>query len=114
MSHSSVPCANATDLAWLGLDLAAALRRQTTGSFMRRALGLSVELAAGLVAASGEYSAFLTEASRSPRGTLEPTLAVDLLWHTHMLFPRKYTHDCLRLTGMLLHHDDEVRPCRKT
>ena len=103
---------NATDLAWLGLDLAAALRRQA--SFMRRALGRSVELAAGLVAASGEYSAFLTEASRSPPGTLEPALAVDLLWHTHMLFPRKYTRDCLRLTGMLLHHDDEARPCRKT
>ena len=111
-----MPCANAAALAWLGLplavDLAAALRRQA--SFMRRALGLSVELAAGLAAASGEYSAFLTEASRSPRSTLEPTLAVDLLWHTHMLFPRKYTHDCLRLTGMLLHHDDEVRPRRKT
>ena len=84
---------------------------------MRRALGLSVELAAGLVvAASGEYSAFLTDASRSPPGTLEPTLAVDLLWHTHMLFPRKYMQDCLRLTGMLLQHDDEApsRPCRKT
>jgi hypothetical protein len=43
-------------------------------------------------------------------------VAVDLLWHTHMLIPgpRKYTHDCLRLTGMLLHHNDEVRSCRKT
>ncbi len=111
-----MPCANAAALAWLGLplavDLSAAPRRQASG--MRRALGLSVELAAGLAAASGEYSAFLTEASRSPRSTLEPTLAVDLLWHTHMLIPRKYTHDCLRLTGMLLQYDDEVRSCRKT
>ena len=69
-------------------------------------------LTAGMMAASGEYSTFLTTASQAVPGTLEPTLAVDLLWHTHMGFPRKYAQDCVRLTGMLLHHDDEPRLVR--
>jgi hypothetical protein len=100
---------DAADVAWLGLDLVAALRRQA--SFMRRALDRKAELTAGMMAASGAYSGVLTAASQAAPGTLEPTLAVDLLrvWHTHMGFPRKYAQDCVRLTGMLLHHDDEPR-----
>jgi hypothetical protein len=103
---------DATDVAWLGLqvDLVAALRRQA--SFMRRALDRKAELTAGMMAASGEYWAFLIAASQAAPGTLEPTLAVDLLWHAHMGFPRKYAQDCVRLTGMLLHHDDEPRHVR--
>ena len=101
---------DATDVAWLGLDLVAALRRQAR--FRRRALDRKAELTAGMMAASGEYWAFLIAASQAAPGTLEPTLAVDLLWHTHMGFPRKYAQDCVRLTGMLLHHDDEPRHVR--
>jgi hypothetical protein len=54
-----------------------------------------------MMAASGEYSTFLTTASQAAPGILEPTLAVDLLRHTHMGFPRKYAQDCVRLSGML-------------
>jgi hypothetical protein len=40
---------------------------------------------------------------------LVPTLDIDLMWHTHMLFPVQYATDCKQITGIpLINHDDEV------
>ncbi len=72
---------------------------------MRRVLEKKAELIAGLSGAVGAYASFLERASRCPG--CEPALIVDLLWHTHMLFPVKYSSDCVRLTGTLLHHEDD-------
>ena len=38
---------------------------------------------------------------------LAPTPIVDLVWHTHMLFPRAYQRECVRLAGHEVHHDDK-------
>ena len=39
---------------------------------------------------------------------LAPSPMVDMLWHTHMLFPREYAADCRRLAGCFLDHDDDI------
>ena len=91
---------------WLGLDLVAAMRRQQR--FMQKALTL--RRGAGtekeLTKAAAEYVEFLTSSVKIG-AEREPTLAVDLVWHTHMLFPKRYMDDCMLLTGQLVQHDDD-------
>ena len=38
---------------------------------------------------------------------LSPTFTIDLLWHTHMMYPHLYRTDCKQITnGFILDHDD--------
>eukprot|EP01084_Bolivina_argentea_P209101 356267_1 len=38
---------------------------------------------------------------------LSPTYNIDLIWHTHMMYPQLYRQDCSNITnGMILDHDD--------
>ena len=36
---------------------------------------------------------------------LQPTHVVDIFWHTHILFTRKYFKDCEAVFGQYLHHE---------
>ena len=112
------------DLGWLGLDLVAALRRQQHASgFVRGMLAARAERETepAVRAALGEYRAFLTEVLRAgPHhhgGAGEekkaavfapPSAMADLVWHTHMLFPRQYAAESRRLAGCFLDHDDDA------
>lgn len=37
--------------------------------------------------------------------SLQPTQVVDIFWHTHILFTRKYFSDCEAVFGRYLHHE---------
>jgi hypothetical protein len=39
-----------------------------------------------------------------------PTVAVDWIWHTHMLHPQRYATECRRVAGSFVDHDDDVEP----
>lgn len=36
-----------------------------------------------------------------------PCVTLDLIWHTHMLYPCNYARDCLAMCGTLIDHDDD-------
>ena len=91
----------------LGVDLVAALRRQQ--AFMRHALEvLRPEFSSDEQAAAAvhEYVEFLSAMRETP--VIVPTLATDLVWHVHMLFPVRYATECLMLAGHEVDHDDEM------
>lgn len=51
------------------------------------------------------YRRFLLLASKNPGLALAPTRDIDEIWHLHMLSPRAYYEDCMRLFGRILDHD---------
>lgn len=51
------------------------------------------------------YMRFLKLAQANPNTPLAPTRSIDLLWHLHMLHPRAYQADCMRVFGCILDHD---------
>jgi len=60
-----------------------------------------------LSAALAQYKKFLLLNSLEPidHDTLGPTHPVDLMWHTHQMYPSNYHRDCLSIIGAVLHHD---------
>ena len=90
-------------LQWLGLDLVRALRRQRASMQALLAEGMPSSACAAL----DEYVDFLSHVKHSAQ-PLVPKLAVDMMWHTHMLFPKRYAVECLRLAGSFVDHDDDV------
>ena len=94
-------------LAWLGVDLVAALRRQQR--FMRdMAAGRAAyDSEAAMGAAVSDYRAFLDHFHHSAE-ELVPTAVVDLVWHAHMLHPRRYGSETRRLAGRFVNHEDDV------
>ena len=89
----------------LGLDLVRAIRRQQESMQAVLADGLPAPMRVG--SALEEYLDFLDRVKHSKQ-PLVPTRAVDMMWHTHMLFPRRYAAECLRLAGSFVDHDDDV------
>jgi hypothetical protein len=87
--------------------LVRALRRHE--AFMKRLLAQPAVCTSALSmrAAATEYRDFIGLVKHSPT-PLVPTLMVDLVWHTHMLFPRRYALECRSLTGSIVDHDDDV------
>ena len=85
------------------------MRRQE--AFMRRAM---VELQPQLrtfaeaTDAVEAYLRFLARVRDAPGAQLVPSLATDLVWHTHMLFPRRYAAECVAVAGHEVDHDDEA------
>lgn len=58
-----------------------------------------------LHAAIARYERFLLLAAAHRGVSLAPTRDIDEVWHLHMLRPKAYHEDCLRLLGYLLDHD---------
>ena len=87
--------------------LVGAMRRQE--AFVRRAM---VELQPQLrtfaeaTDAVEAYLHFLANVRDAPGAQLVPSLATDLVWHTHMLFPRRYAAECV--AGCEVDHDEEA------
>jgi len=54
--------------------------------------------------AVAEYRKFLA-LKMLTTGTLVPCKDVDEVWHTHILFTKKYFDDCEALFGRYLHHE---------
>lgn len=93
--------------ASLGIDLVQAVRRQQ--AFMCKALMLlqpQIQNKAHAMNATKAYVHFLRCMRITP--TIVPSFCTDLVWHTHMQFPRQYALDCLRLAGHEVDHDDEA------
>ncbi|KIM42763.1 hypothetical protein M413DRAFT_123346 [Hebeloma cylindrosporum] len=62
--------------------------------------------------AMARYHAFLDLMSSSPASFFVPTLDIDLVWHTHQLFPQKYSSDCEQYLRRFIDHDDKVEGVR--
>ena len=94
-------------LAWLGLDLVAAMRRHQR--FMRDMVAdrAAYDSEAAMGAAVSDYRAFLDHFHHSAE-ELVPTAVVDLVWHAHMLHPRRYGSETRRLAGRFVNHEDDV------
>lgn len=52
-----------------------------------------------------DYERFLLLVQKHWDEHLAPTKAIDRVWHLHMLHPRAYLADCIRLFGDVLDHD---------
>jgi hypothetical protein len=87
------------------------MRRQQ--SFMRGILADrgTFDSEAAISAAVDEYHAFLDHFHHSAE-ELVPTPIVDLVWHTHMLDPRRYGCETRKLAGRFVNHEDDVAPER--
>jgi hypothetical protein len=51
------------------------------------------------------YKNFLILACKYPETPLAPTPDIDEVWHNHILYTRKYMHDCDAIFGKYLHHE---------
>ncbi|KZL20708.1 hypothetical protein PsAD2_01196 [Pseudovibrio axinellae] len=69
--------------------------------------------------AVNDYRSFLIEAlelsfqyddEREHDARAWPSKAVDIVWHTHILFTAKYFEDCNDIFGHYLHHRPQVPP----
>jgi len=85
------------------------MRRQE--AFMRRAMAeLQPQLRtlAEATDAVEAYLRFLAHIKDAPGTQLVPSLATDLVWHTHMLLPHRYAAECIAVAGHEVDHDDEA------
>ena len=60
---------------------------------------------AQLARAIDRYQRFLLLTAKDIRRPVAPTRDIDMMWHLHMLSPKAYFADCMRLFGELLDHD---------
>jgi hypothetical protein len=51
------------------------------------------------------YEKFLKLVALDPSRMVAPTRDIDEIWHLHMLSPRAYAADCMRLIGEIVDHD---------
>ena len=110
--HHQEEKARATDpretTDWLRLDLVSAMRRQVR--FMQtmlrehRAALATTEAMSETVRA---YRRFLSTVNDSQPGGVEPTPAVDLVWHTHMMSPVRYAAESRQIAGVFVDHNDD-------
>ena len=69
---------------------------------------LATEVTATTVAAALDgYHEFMGLIKHSAQ-EVAPTPMVDLIWHTHMLFPVRYGAECRAMAGSFVDHEDEV------
>jgi hypothetical protein len=84
------------------------VRRQEP--FMRQMADLRCTGAASAAHITTElesYRAFLCEAASTEQQPLAvPGLVLDLVWHTHMLHPRRYAQESVAISGQLIDHDN--------
>lgn len=58
-----------------------------------------------LEADAQDYVRFLLLVKEHPDMPLAPTKRIDRMWHLHMLHPKAYVADCMKLLGEILDHD---------
>ena len=58
-----------------------------------------------VAAAISSYVKFLRLIEQYPNQPHAPTADIDKMWHLHMLSPRAYYTDCMKLFGEILDHD---------
>lgn len=51
------------------------------------------------------YKKFLILAAKNKNIPLAPTRDIDIMWHLHMLNPKVYHDDCMKLFGEIFDHD---------
>ncbi|XP_074275365.1 glycine-rich domain-containing protein 1-like [Silene latifolia] len=89
-------------------DLVAAVKRQSSFTFQVSRPYMSDDLF--LQEAEARYKGFLhlirTNSEMGINRFCVPTYDVDLMWHTHQLYPGCYCKDLIKLTGRVLQHDD--------
>ncbi|KAG8162980.1 hypothetical protein KVR01_007458 [Diaporthe batatas] len=62
-----------------------------------------------LDSAVARYKEFFALIAENPGVCIAPTLAIDLVWHTHQLSPKRYRSYCRHVTdGRFVHHDDNL------
>ncbi|KAJ0858809.1 putative Glycine-rich domain-containing protein [Helianthus annuus] len=102
-THSRLP-----DVPSTNYDLISAVKRQS--SFYHKVSGAIYREDLYLEEAVKRYKGFLHLVSRNIKKKLNnpcvPTYDIDLMWHTHQLYPRSYCKDAMALVGQMLHHDD--------
>jgi hypothetical protein len=88
--------------------LVGAMRRQQ--SFMENMLARrdAMGSVAYLRASVDRYVRFLGLMRQHPGTMLVPTLAVDLIWHTHQMIPHRYAKVTKALAGRFVNHDDNL------
>ncbi|KAG8958095.1 hypothetical protein FRC03_009469 [Tulasnella sp. 419] len=104
------------------IDLRAAVNRQFKFIYKISGLGWLEEGAFSADSKSGDgreenkalrrcvaqYHGFLDLMVANSKKFLVPTLAIDLVWHTHQLFHTEYRKWTIALVGTLVDHDDAV------
>ncbi|KAL9245918.1 hypothetical protein vseg_019514 [Gypsophila vaccaria] len=89
-------------------DLLAAVKRQIPFTFQISRPHVSDDLF--LREAEARYKGFLhlirANRKRNIQRFCVPTYDVDLMWHTHQLYPNYYCKDLINLLGKVLEHDD--------
>lgn len=63
-----------------------------------------------LAGAVARYKGFLHQIKRNKERSIKsftvPTYDIDLIWHTHQLYPSAYCKDLIDIMGSVLEHDD--------
>ena len=73
-------------------------RRDTSSTATPRAL---------IAATPPDYRAFLAQVTHS-NADAAPTPLVDLVWHTHLQYPKRYRAECHTLASAFIDHDDDA------
>lgn len=55
------------------------------------------------------YKNFLYLIKKHPQESFVPTREIDEFWHNHILYTKKYSHDCMQIFGHYLHHEPADR-----
>ena len=102
------PAGDAPSAKPLAAFLVPAIRRQQ--DFMEKMLARRgvMESPAYMAAAVESYLKFLGLMKKHEGVTLVPTLAIDLVWHTHQYYPVRYAAECEAVAGRAINHDDSI------
>ncbi|KAL9245912.1 hypothetical protein vseg_019509 [Gypsophila vaccaria] len=96
------------DEKFTSYDLLAAVKRQISFTFQVSRPHVSDDLF--LQEAEARYKGFLHLARGNVKNRIQrfcvPTYDIDLMWHTHQLYPIYYCKDLINLIGRVLQHDD--------
>ncbi|KAG9152755.1 hypothetical protein Leryth_018916, partial [Lithospermum erythrorhizon] len=91
-------------------DLIASSQRQSL--FYSEISGAQMDTDVYLEKAVARYKGFLHLIKRNMENDIDdflaPTFDIDLIWHTHQLYPVSYCNDMVTLVEMILGHDDTV------
>ncbi|KAL9229519.1 hypothetical protein vseg_004977 [Gypsophila vaccaria] len=96
------------NIKFTSYDLIAAVKRQMNFTYQACRPHMSDELF--LREAEGRYKGFLhiirTNRKTKSESFNVPTYDIDLMWHTHQLYPVAYCKDTIELVGSVIQHDD--------
>lgn len=64
--------------------------------------------------AVSSYQMFLYIARVYPGWSCAPHRAMDMIWHQHILFTKRYADDCQAIFGKFLHHNPANPPSKRS